>query len=491
MTARTDIAIDYIDSPRILEVDAPSTEMTMQDLVDTVRKQEDSFQGMSYPKLVNASGKEDLGGGVFVGITVAEQNMRLAFEGRTTPAETGTVTSNPGSPVVGRDSFIDTNALFITNGVARGSLVINFTDQSIAEVYRVDSEIQLTTKTLVNGIGNTFDAADVYHVFNVIQCTATGGNLVAVNEAQSSIPAVLPTAFTQIVLTASSSATQNESQDIQYASFNGGVWVDLLGTASGTTFPTGTERLPVNNFVDALLIAQERGFLTIYIIGDAVVDSGSDLTDYRLIGQGVNLSSLTLDPSATFVNSSFQNATITGTLDGNSSIKDCIVSSLTFVSGVIEECILDAGTIILGGGAAASFINCASGVPGLGSPVIDLGGSGQALALRNYNGGITLTNKTGSDSVSVDLNSGQITLDNTVTAGTIVLRGVGKVTDNSAGATVIDEVLDAIKLQAVYDRLDMNAAKPNVYANDGSTITGTDFTLTRTDNGTDTTVQRS
>lgn len=215
MTTRTDIAIDYIDSPRVIEVNAPSTEMIMQDLVDTVRKQEDSFQGMSYEKLVNASGKEDLGGGVQVGITVAQQNMKLAFEGRTTPAETGTVSTNPGSPVLGRDSFTDTAALFITNSVARGSLVINFTDQSVAEVVSVDSEIKLTTKTLVNGIGNTFDVADVYHVFNIVQCSALGGNLVAVNKLQATISAILPTAFTQVLLTASSSATTQNQENLE------------------------------------------------------------------------------------------------------------------------------------------------------------------------------------------------------------------------------------------------------------------------------------
>ena len=38
--------------------------------------------------------------------------------------------------------------------------------------------------------------------------------------------------------------------------------------------------------------------------------------------------------------------------------------------------------------------------------------------------------------MSIDLNSGQVVLDSTVTNGTIVIRGVGKLTDNSVGATV-------------------------------------------------------
>jgi len=208
MTTRTDVIVDYLDSPRVVEVAAPSTEMTMQDLVDTLRKIEDSFQGMSYLKLLNASGKEDLGGGVSVGITVAKQNAKLAFEGRTSPAQTGTISTVPGSPITGRDSFTDAAANFIGNNVTRGSLVVNFSDRSIAEVIKAVSTTQLITKTLVNGLTNTYTALDIYHVYNIEQCIAGSGNLTAVDDGGSPIPAILPTPFTQVVLQASSSATQ-------------------------------------------------------------------------------------------------------------------------------------------------------------------------------------------------------------------------------------------------------------------------------------------
>lgn len=207
MTTRTDIAMEFNSSPRVIEVDSPSVEMNMQDLVDTLRKQEDTFLGMSFDKLLNASGKQDLGNGVSVGITVALQDTRLAFEGRTTPAETGTVTASPSAPHAGTQIMQDDNADFTTASIARGSLVINFTDQSIADVISVDSDTQLTTKTLVNGIGNTYDTLDVYHVFNIIQVKALGGNLTAVDSLDATISAVLPTAFTQVLTESSSSAT--------------------------------------------------------------------------------------------------------------------------------------------------------------------------------------------------------------------------------------------------------------------------------------------
>ena len=96
MTTRTDTSTDYARSPRVVEVADTSVEMTMQDYVDTLRVVESSFQSMSFPHLIDASGKEPLGGGVFVGITVSEQDTKLSFAARLTPAQTGTVTSGCG-----------------------------------------------------------------------------------------------------------------------------------------------------------------------------------------------------------------------------------------------------------------------------------------------------------------------------------------------------------------------------------------------------------
>ena len=54
--------------------------------------------------------------------------------------------------------------------------------------------------------------------------------------------------------------------------------------------------------------------------------------------------------------------------------------------------------------------------------------------MRAYSGGVLLTNKTGSSSVSIDLISGQVKIDlTTVTNGQIVVRGNGKVIDATTG----------------------------------------------------------
>ncbi len=441
MVTRSDVNVDYQPSPRVVEVAAPSTELTIQDTVDTIRISEEGFAaGLSFDKVIDAAGKEDLGGGVLVGITANLQNAQVAFEARTTPAETGTVTTGSGALANGFLTFVDSAADFVTAGIARGSLVINFTDNSIADVYDVIDSTTLKTRPLVNGSDNEFEVADNYQVFNIIQCNITGGNLVAEDDV-SQISPVVPTAFTQIVRTASSSATLSESQDIQFASFNGAVTVDTSGSNSGTTFPTGTSRQPVNNFTDALAIAAERGLDKFFIIGDCTLDSGLDFDEFTFEGQSTARTRITVDASASMLASEFVHCTVTGTLDGESVIENGVADNLNVIDGVVRNSGL-IGEITLSGVNDLQLLDCYEG--SATRPYINFGGSGTGLIVTNYNGAIGLKNKNGAESGFLDMASGDILIDNDVTVGTITLRGVAK-WDNkftySGGADIVDETI--------------------------------------------------
>jgi hypothetical protein len=85
MAVRYDISVDFSASPRIVTVAAPSTEINLQDLYDTLRTIEASALGILYPMLLNAAGKQVLGGGALVGMTLTLRNALLAFEARTGP----------------------------------------------------------------------------------------------------------------------------------------------------------------------------------------------------------------------------------------------------------------------------------------------------------------------------------------------------------------------------------------------------------------------
>lgn len=127
MAVRNDVSINWFSSPRVITVQSPSTEISIQDLLDTCREAEDDLGNMVYNYLASAAGKENLGGGVRVGITLTLQNAVLAFEARPGPT--------------------------------------------------------------------------------YVQCKVSGGNIVAIDSNGLDISPIYPTAFTQVITTASSSAT--------------------------------------------------------------------------------------------------------------------------------------------------------------------------------------------------------------------------------------------------------------------------------------------
>lgn len=443
MTTRNDFSVEYNTSPRVAEIAAPSVEVVMQDVVDTLRKHEDSFQGMGFPKLVNASGKEDLGGGTSVGITVANQNTLLAFEARRTPAETGTVTGSPASLISGRQIIQDTAALFQTANVVRGSLVINFTDQSIADVISVDSETQLTTKTLVNGIGNTYDVTDVYQVFNVTQVKAVGGNLTAVDESQITIEPILPTAFTQVILTSSSSATIANQEALEAGLFFKGVTIDGTNGIESSTGLAGTLATPCKNDTFAAAVIAARKMRDVFLIGTNVITA--DHSDgIRFTGADALKSITVLTTGAVLDNCTFTVQIVTGVMDGNILIQEAIASNLSGFTGVIKESGIQ-NTLALGnsGNNGATSLTDVSSVKNIGTgqnyAVIDAAATGSVVNGDRIAGNFHMINKAGAEIFDLTFESGTFIAQSSCTGGTINIYGECVVTDNSGvGCTVND-----------------------------------------------------
>lgn len=301
------------------------------------------------------------------------------------------------------------------------------------------------------------------------QMRITGGNMVTYdpNLDQYLDSSVSPTAFTQIVQANSSSATLQELSSIQFASYNGGVTIDfdnLTGRAtSGREFPAGTLEQPTDNLADLDFILTEVGLNRIYVIGNLHLDQGISWIRHEFIGDSGLKTLIEVDPAATVLNCEFYDCTITGTLDGNSQIERGVISDLDFVDGYVYQCALGPVAIQLGTSTIANFFSCYSTIPGTGTPIIDMNGTGQ-LALRDYNGGMLLKNYTGSSSHSIDLSSGQIKLEAaTITSGIFVVRGVGKLVDSvtgehihsgtwNGGVTIINELLNSINTsEAVWD----------------------------------------
>jgi len=116
MTYRSDVTIDWSVSPRIIEVASPSTEITIQDLYDTLRTLEAAAVSIDDSEIVSGAGKENLGGGVLVGLTITLLNAQLSFEARIGPSFTLCKVS--GGNLVAVDSVgADMDAIYPTDYV--------------------------------------------------------------------------------------------------------------------------------------------------------------------------------------------------------------------------------------------------------------------------------------------------------------------------------------------------------------------------------------
>ena len=85
MSIISGVTVNWAASPRIITIPSPIVEVTIEDLNDTLQDIEDNEEGIAFPKLRDASGKEDLGGGVLVGLTVKLINAKVKFADRSAP----------------------------------------------------------------------------------------------------------------------------------------------------------------------------------------------------------------------------------------------------------------------------------------------------------------------------------------------------------------------------------------------------------------------
>ena len=251
---------------------------------------------------------------------------------------------------------------------------------------------------------------------------------------------------------------------LQYGSYEGGVWVDVLnGQPLSAISPEnlGSSQFPVDNIPDAITINVAQGLpKTLYIIGSITLDTGDNVDGFDIVGQNAIRSQVTVNPGASTLGASFTECYLSGTLDGQAIVRNCAIGNVSYFNGYLFQCSLR-GSITLGGGAQLDMMNCFSGIAGEGAVDINMGGSGQSAAIRAYVGGIELHNKTGTEEVSVDFESGQLKIDQaTVTNGKIVARGDAKVIDHDTSdhlpsgtygsLTLLNETVNGRQLQELW-----------------------------------------
>lgn len=126
----------------------------MQDLVDAIRVYEADLDNLDIPKICDASGKEDLGGGVLVGITVKLWNWKLQFEAR--PGPTTEVVDVTGGNLVAVDGYSTDPSVNFVNPIEPSDFVtVTKTSSASATI----AELQITDlKYLVENLRQSHSA---------------------------------------------------------------------------------------------------------------------------------------------------------------------------------------------------------------------------------------------------------------------------------------------------------------------------------------------
>jgi len=233
MAAFNYIVHSYL-SPRIMEV-LTAKDITVQQIIDACREWEDTVVGLSYPYLIDAAGKEELGGGVTVGITATLKNTQIMFTTRSTPLDDGSGRTCDANDTTGKQLYVD-DANFVADGVAVGDTVFNKTTGAMAAITEVVDLHTLNHFELSGGSNADWTSGNEYIIYNNEECSVTGGNLVAVDDSDVAMSAFMPSPNVYLRTTSSSSATLQEIEDIQYALFADAVWDETLGdhTTVGT-----------------------------------------------------------------------------------------------------------------------------------------------------------------------------------------------------------------------------------------------------------------
>lgn len=233
------------------------------------------------------------------------------------------------------------------------------------------------------------------------------------------------------------SATIQQLPEIEYASFNGGVTIDVVNGSTGTDYPKGTAQEPVNNHTDAMAIATGRGFKKLYVIGSFTLGSGESLNNFEVIGQGADITEIVLTAGCTTSYTEFNDCSISGQQSGETHFYYCDILELSNIHCLFVGCRLVgplhmhttyADTCVLNDCYASD--EC----------IVDLNNSPVHMSFTNFSGNIRFQNlnKVTAGNIGLDLASGHVTIDATCTTGSILIRGVAQVTDNAPeGGTVV------------------------------------------------------
>lgn len=224
-----------------------------------------------------------------------------------------------------------------------------------------------------------------------------------------------------------------------------GIYIDSGAANTNTVVGTdGTEINPISTFAAARTVADALGLKIYYLEGNSDITLAATHVDWEFIGIGsvsdnvVNLGSQDVSRSL------FRNLTVEGIQGGASRItaRDCALqdpgggaTTLHIFAercGFVDEIEVDASNDNV-------FDQCFSLVAGTAAPVIIATGAAGTISVRHYSGGLEFESLSASHNVTWE-GIGQVIFNaNCNVNANVSVRGVGAITDNTAGMSSLTE----------------------------------------------------
>ncbi len=247
----------------------------------------------------------------------------------------------------------------------------------------------------------------------------------------------------QVSIAPTNSAGLTYSKQVEDSAFSDArVWIDVDNGMAGTKYPRGTPGDPVNNLADAQSIIAARSLpKRIHLQGNLTLQASDDVSGYNFLGESVQLSSISAITGANTTDLVVQDCQITGDLNGNITARRATsFTNLQDFDGTLHGTGLGGTVTLATGPDAHEFIDCYSEEGGTATPVVDVQGITEPeIYFRRYSGSVDIRNMT-SGVMTVGIVEGRAILASSCTGGTIVVRGVCELEDNSGpGCTVVSD----------------------------------------------------
>ena len=266
----------------------------------------------------------------------------------------------------------------------------------------------------------------------------------------------------------------------QTAEYQGSVWIDTINGTGGIAYPAGTPQQPVNNLGDAITIANNLSFENFKLRG--TITPIADFSGFSVDGVGVDVTDIVNLNGQVYSGCRFSEISISGdigTLTNDVELVECRVGNVTDYRGTMKRCGLS--DIVTFATGQSNIVSCYTEGTGGGGVELNLNGNNAVdLFVRGMIGVFSIADSSNVASViSVDLASGEMTIDADVIQGIISVRGVGTY-NNDSGLTINDVgLIDQKDVRLIKQMTSGNATvavddlSVTVYDEDGVTILAT------------------